>query len=230
MDASAVMTRCVVTVSPDTSVPEVVRIMVERQISAVPVLDGDSLVGIVSEGDLLRRAEIGTEHRRSRWIELAFSNSTLAADYAKEHGRRVSDVMTQNVITADSATPIAEIAKLMETHHIKRVPVVENGKLVGIVSRANLVEALARSGKNLAFPGALNDLEIRAVLCKELRRQRWAFTPTEANVVVRNGVVHLRGYIGSEEARRAIVVLAENIPGVQSVQDDMDYPPVMHPF
>jgi CBS domain-containing protein len=142
MDASAIMTRNVVTVGPETPVPEVVRTMLENRISAVPVLDDGALVGIISEGDLLRRAEVGTEHRRSRWMELAVSNASLAADYVKQHGRKARDVMTRGVTTVAPTTPIAEIAEILESRHIKRVPVLSDGKLVGIVSRAKTFAAI----------------------------------------------------------------------------------------
>ena len=226
MDASAIMTRAVVTVIPDTAVSEVARIMVDKRISAVPVVDDGAVVGIITEGDLVRRAEIGTEHRRSRWLELVLSNLTLAMDYVREHGRKASDVMTRNVITVEPATPVVEIANILESRHIKRVPVVAKGALVGIVSRANLIQALASSESDRLSTGTPQDRDIEAALFREMRAQRWAFSPTEANVIVLGGEVHLWGYIQSEAARRAMVVMAENIPGVRRVHDNMDYPPI----
>ncbi len=157
MDASAIMTRAVVTVTPDTAVSEMAKIMVDKRISTVPVVDDGAVVGIITEGDLLGRAEIGTEHRRSRWLELVLSNLTLARDYVREHGRKASDVMTRNVITVDPATLIVEIANILESHHIKRVPVVANGALVGIVSRANLIQALASSESHRLSTGTPQD-------------------------------------------------------------------------
>lgn len=229
MDAGAIMTRVLVTVGPDTSVFDVANIMLENHISAVPVLDRTgALVGIISEGDLLRRAEVGSEHRRSRWMELGFSNVRLAADYVKEHGRKVSDVMTRNVITAHPETSVADIAKILESRHIKRVPVVVDGSLVGIVSRANIVQALASGEMTPESSTASQDRDIQEALHQAIRKQRWASLPGEASVVVRDGVVHLWGYIESEEARRAITVMAENTKGVRRVEDHMDYPPI-HP-
>lgn len=226
MDASAIMTRTVVSVVPESPVHEVAKTMLENRISAVPVVDRGAVIGIISEGDLLRRAEIGTEHRRSRWLELAFSNSTLAAEYAKEHSRRASDVMTRDVITVGPSTSAAEIARILESRHIKRVPVVAEGALVGIVSRANLIQALASIGSHPSSAGTVQDRDIQAALYREMRAQRWAFAPSDRNVVVRNGEVSLWGYIGSQEARRALVVMAENIPGVRRVEDNMAYPPI----
>lgn len=230
MDASAIMTRTVVTVRPDTPVSGVAKTLLENRISAVPVLDAGALVGIISEGDLLRRAEIGTERHRSRWLELAFSNATLAADYAKEHSRKASDVMTRDVVTVAPATPVTEITKILESRHIKRVPVLADDKLVGIVSRANLIQALASSKGGPQPATTPRDREIQEALHQEMRKQRWAVSPIDANVVVRDGEVHLWGYIRSEEARRAMVIAAENVPGVRRVQDHMEYPPVYPPF
>ncbi len=218
------MTRAVVTISPHTSVPEIARVMIGKRISAVPVLDRGVLVGIVSEGDLVRRAEIGTEHRLSRWMELFF-NRTLAADYIRAHGRKASDVMTRNVITVGPATSVSEIANIFERCDIKRVPVVENGVLVGIVSRADLIHALASTEKP-ELPMAPQDREIREAIYQQMQNQPWACSPIETNVIVHNGEVQLCGYIKSEEARRAMMVIAENIPGVRHVQDHMEYPPI----
>ncbi len=230
MEARDIMSRPVVTVALDTTVADLARIMVEQRISGVPVMDKGAMVGIVTEGDLLRRAEIGSEHGRSRWAELVFANWNLAAEYTKEHGRKASDVMTQPVVTVAATATIGEIADILESRHIRRVPVVEDGKLVGIVSRANLVQALASSGATLQSSTTVLDRDIRAKLCSELGEQPWSFPPTEANVIVDHGEVHLWGYIATESARRAILVTAENIPGVRRVHDHMDYPPIRPPF
>ena len=229
MDASAIMTRGVVTVAPDTAISDVAKIMIDKQISGVPVLDRGSLVGLISEGDLVRRAEIGSEHRRSRWMELAFSNPKLAADYAKEYGRKAADVMTRDVITVAPSTPVGEIANILATRHIKRVPVVAKGELVGIVSRANLIQALATNRPSSAA-GTARDHDIQEAIFQEMRNRRWTLSPTEANVIVHNNEVHLWGYIGSEEARRATIVIAENIPGVRRVHDHMEYPLIFPPM
>jgi CBS domain-containing protein len=144
------MTPDVISATPDTPVSELIRLMLDNRISAVPIVADGAIVGIVSEGDLLRRAETGTERRPSRWLELVTSDSRLAADYTKTHGRKAAEVMTREVVTVADTTPIAEVAKLLETRRIKRVPVVRGGRLVGIVSRRNLLQALgSRLAPNL---------------------------------------------------------------------------------
>src|SRR5246127_2770528 len=144
MLAMDVMTSEVITVEEDASVPSVAKLMAERGISSVPVIDKDKrVVGMVSEGDLLHRAETGTERRRSWWLEMMSSTNQLAGEYIKSHSGKVKDIMTRNVLSVTEETPVADIAVLLETNRIKRVPVLRDGKLVGIVSRANLVRALA---------------------------------------------------------------------------------------
>lgn len=223
MNASDIMTRGVITVSPDTSVSEVVALLLRHRISAVPVVDHDALVGIVSEGDLLRRTETATETRRSRWLEFATSVPKLAAEYTKTHGRKASDVMTRDVITVGVSEPIAEIASILESRGIKRVPVVQDGKVVGIVSRANLLQALASKVQNETVDRT-DDRKIRDILFAELGRQKWAPLSSDANILVENGVVHLWGVIQSEEERKAMIVAAEIVPGVKKVEDHMSYP------
>ena len=217
MRARDVMVRAVATTTPETTVEKVARLMINLRISGVPVLDKNGqLVGIVTEGDLLRRAETGTERRRSRWSEWFSANSRLAAEYIKSHARRVDDIMTREVVSVEESASLAEIAELMETKRIKRVPVVHNGKIVGIVSRADLLQVLASGGA--ASANEDNDRQIRDRLLAELRRQEWA-SPAEANVIVSDGVVHFWGTVGSEEERRALRIAAENIPGVRGIED-----------
>lgn len=222
MNASDIMTPRVISAGPDTPIAELVSLMLANRISAVPIVQDGALVGIVSEGDLIRRAETATEPKRSRWLELATSVTTLAHDYAKSHGRRAREVMTADVISVAPDAPIADIAALLEKHHIKRVPVVDQGKLVGIVSRSNLLQALA---SRLTAPATdrADDRTIRAALFAELEKQKWAAMPNDANVVIENGVVHLWGMIQSEDERKAMIVAAENIPGVKQVVDHMGY-------
>jgi CBS domain-containing protein len=219
------MTRKTVSVGPDTPLSDVVTALVANRISAVPVVENGAVVGIISEGDLLRRPEIATERRRSRWLELATSSAALAADYVKTYGRSARDVMTAPVVTVTADTPVRDIAALLETRQIKRVPVVQDGRLVGIVSRANLIQAMASSMGSPTDSGLVSDQKIRDALLEELRRHRWAASPTEANVIVNDGAVHLWGWIRSEDERRAMVVAAKNIPGVCRVEDHTQYPP-----
>ena len=217
MRARDVMVRAVATTTPETTVEKVAGLMINLRISGVPVLDGNGqLVGIVTEGDLLRRAETGTERQRSRWSEWFSANSRLAAEYIKSHARRVEDVMTREVVTVGELADLGEIAELMETRHIKRVPVLHDGKIVGIVSRADLLQVLASGGATTADENS--DRLIRERLLAELRTQEWA-NPAEANVVVSDGVVHFWGTVGSEEERTALRVVAENIPGVRGIED-----------
>ena len=217
MRARDVMVRAVATTTPETTVETVAKLMVNLRISGVPVLDKNGrLVGIVTEGDLLRRAETGTERQRSRWSEWFSANSRLAAEYVKAHARRVEDIMTREVVSVGELASLGEIAELMETRRIKRVPVVHDGKIVGIVSRADLLQVLASGGAMSADEN--NDRVIRERLLAELGKQEWA-NPTESNVVVSDGVVHFWGTVGSEEERTALRVAAENIPGVRGIED-----------
>jgi CBS domain-containing protein len=217
MRARDVMVRAVATTTPETTVEKVAGLMINLRISGVPVLDRNGqLVGIVTEGDLLRRAETGTERQRSRWSEWFSANSRLAAEYIKSHARRVEDVMTREVVTVGELADLGEIAELMETRHIKRILVVHDGKIVGIVSRADLLQVLASGGATTADENS--DRLIRERLLAELRTQKWA-SPAEANVVVSDGVVHFWGTVGSEEERTALRVVGENIPGVRGIED-----------
>jgi CBS domain-containing protein len=219
MRARDVMVRAVATTTPDATVETVAKLMINLRISGVPVLDRNGqLVGIVTEGDLLRRVETGTDRRRSRWSEWFSGNARLAADYVKAHARRVEDVMTRKVVTVEELAGLDEIAELMEKNGIKRVPVVHEGKIVGIVSRADLLQVLASGGAPRDAEDG--DRMIRERLLAELGKQEWA-RPTESNIVVSNGVVHFCGTVGSEEERTALRVLTENTPGVRGVEDHM---------
>jgi CBS domain-containing protein len=221
MHAADIMTPDVICARPDTPLPELVRLMLDNRISAVPVVEDGRIVGIVSEGDLLRRAETGTLPRPSRWLELVASTDRLATDYARSHGRKASEIMTRDVVTVTDTTPIAEVAHLLETRRIKRVPVTRQGRLVGIVSRRNVLQALATS---LSSPSVVtaNDRTIRDAFYAELRSQVWAGGPGTVNAVVSDGVVHLWGIARDEALRQAIIVVAENVPGVRAVEDHMD--------
>jgi CBS domain-containing protein len=222
MLAVDVMTTEVISVAEDATVPAVARLLAERGISAVPVVDKDNrVIGMVSEGDLLHRAETGTERRRSWWLEIMASTNKLAEDYIKSHSGKVKDVMTRNVLSVAETTPVGDIALLLETNRIKRVPVVRDGELVGIVSRANLVQALAMTIDEPPSGGArADDRNIREQLLAELKAQRWAEV-SAANVTVKDGVVHLWSSYLSEQEKRALIVAAENIPGVRQVEDHM---------
>jgi CBS domain-containing protein len=219
MKARDVMVSPVVTVKPCASVKEVAKLLLEQRISAVPVVDDQGkVVGIVSEGDLLHRFEVGTERRRSWWLLGLTREETLAAEYVKAHARKVADVMTSTVITATPDTPLHELATLMEINSVKRVPIVKDGQLVGIVSRANLVQAVASAREELEIP--LSDVSIRETLLAHLQQQAWA-RPWLLNVLVNGRVVDLWGVARSDAERTAIRVAAESVPGVHAVNDKL---------
>jgi CBS domain-containing protein len=226
MRASDVMTSNIISVTPDMTVREVARIFVDNGISGAPVLDPDGqVVGMISEGDLLRRSEIGTEERtRTSWLDL-WSASHEARDYIKTHAVKVRDVMTSGVVSVQSETPLGEVAGILETRRIKRVPVIKAGRLVGIVSRANLVQALASVPDEPSTDVTLSDAEIRAMLMGELAGRKWSFAGR--NIVVADGVVHLWGIFHSMDAVNAVRVAAQNIPGVKRVEDHTEPYPVM---
>ncbi|HVO93160.1 MAG TPA: CBS domain-containing protein [Terriglobales bacterium] len=219
MKARDVMVAPVVTVKPSDSVMDVAKIFLERRISAVPVVEeSGKIVGIISEGDLMHRSEAGTERRRPWWLRVFVGEETLAVDYVKAHARKVADVMTRDVVTATPDTPLHEIASLLEKHSIKRVPIVSNGQLVGIVSRANLIQAVASARKGLEIP--LTDAAVRDKVLARLKEQPWAHTLL-LNVTVNGGVVDLWGVTRSDAEKKAIRVAAETTPGVRAVIDNL---------
>ena len=221
MRAMDVMTSKVITVDENASVITVAKLLAERGISAVPVVDSENrVIGMVSEGDLLHRAETGTERRQSWWLEMMASTNRLAGDYIKSHSGNVKDVMTRDVLSVTETTSVADIAILLETNRIKRVPVLRDGKLVGIVSRANLVRALAMTVNEPTSSTEADDRTIRDNLLAELKAQRWAEV-APANITVKDGVVHWWSSYLSEQEKRALVVAAENIPGVRRVEDHL---------
>lgn len=224
MNAADMMTSPVVTIGPQATVRDAAWTMLTHRISAVPVLDGQRrLVGILSEGDLLRRAETGTQRRRSWWGMFGLGSEQLAAEFVKSHGRKVADVMSRNVITAREDTPAPEIARLMETHGIKRVPIVADGKLVGIVSRADFLTALT-GVQQAATAANRDDAALRAAIVARLGRMPW-IQPSIVNVAVRDGIVELTGLTDSHAQRRAVRIVVETTPGVRTVQDNMRVQP-----
>jgi CBS domain-containing protein len=222
MHAADIMTPDVICADPETPLSELIGLMLKNRISALPIVEHGRIVGIVSEGDLLRRAETGTEAKPSRWLELVTTTDRLASDYVKAHGVKASEVMTRNVVAVGVDTQVAEIAHLMETHGIKRVPVLRDGRLVGIVARRNLLQALA--SRLNATPATASDRAIREAFHAALSRQPWTDQGASISALVSDGVVHLWGYAPEGVRRQAVVVLAENIPGVRSVEDHMDVP------
>jgi CBS domain-containing protein len=221
MQARDVMTAPVVTVRPDTRVEEIAQLLLERRISGVPVVDDrGALVGIVTEGDLMRRPEIGTERHRGWWLRFFGDERARAEEYARAHGSRAEQVMTRNVVSVSDETSVAEIARLLEEHHIKRVPVIRDGRVVGIVSRANLLHGLAAQHDPTPPARPMDDRSIREAALQALERDGWT-AHSRLNLIVRNGVVELWGLVDSDEARRAIRVAVENVPGVTAVKDNL---------
>jgi len=215
------MTPDVVTAGPEARVDEIARLMLEHHISAVPVVDAAGrLQGIVSEGDLVRRVETTTAGRRAWWLELLADPAALARDYVKTHGRRATDVMTRDVLTVGVDTPLEDVARLLESRRIKRVPVVRDGRVIGIVSRAELIRGLAVRPTEPQPAGASDDRTIRERVLAALRTQPW-WVGTYRNVVVVDGVVHLWGLARSQAERDAIRVAAETVPGVRGVEDHL---------
>jgi CBS domain-containing protein len=218
MQVREVMTKPVLSIEAEAPITNAIRLMLQKKISGLPVVDADGqLVGLVSEGDFLRRAETGTQPKRPRWLEFLMGPGQLAEQYARSHGRKVSDVMTAPVHAVGPDAALEDVVALMERHRIKRVPVVSEGRPVGIVTRANLLRALAGVAHELA-PSAGGDAAIREAILETIAREKWA-PAASVDAIVRDGVVTLSGCVLDERQRGALKVLAENVPGVKAVHD-----------
>ena len=221
MKAADVMAIKVITVRPDTPVATIAEVLLANRISAVPVVnDKDVLVGIVSEGDLIHRVEAGTERHRSWWLELLTGKEILAHEFVMSYGRKAADVMTRPVISVQPDTPLGDITALLEKHRIKRVPVVVNGKIAGIVSRANLVQALVSLDQAKKSDAAVDDQTLHSNIVEQLRSRSWV-DPSTISVVVNNGTVELWGIVDSETEKDAIRVAVEVTPGVRQVSNKL---------
>lgn len=220
---SDIMTPGAATVRETSSLEAAIRLMLDLRISGLPVVDAaGSVVGILTEGDLLRRAELGTQARRAGWLQFLRGPSRQADDYVETHSRVVGDVMTSTVLSVDASAPLAEVAALMHDKHVKRVPVMHRGQLVGVISRSDLLrtlaDTLAKGSSHAAGP--FRDEDIRSAVVAELKRQPWA--PVNAVTVrVLDGVVDLDGVLFEESDRAAMRVIAQNVPGVASVRDHL---------
>jgi len=225
MKAEDVMVSTVITVGVNASIGEVAAILLNNHISAAPVVDekGD-LVGIVSEGDLMRRPEIGTTKRHSWWLELISNKWASATEYIKSHSRKVADVMTRDLITAKPDTPLGDIAGLLERNQIKRVPIVEGGKLVGIVSRANILQALSSATRKLPSLMTADDSELRKKVVSQMASEPWR--PTMLTVTVQDGTVDLWGLVHSVEQKKAAQFAAETTPCVRAVVNNIFVQPI----
>ena len=220
MKAEDVMTRDVISIAPDATVLQAARLMLQHHISGLPVVDkSGQLVGVLSEGDFLRRHETRTERKRPRWLDFIVGPGRVADEYTHSHGRKVSEVMTAEVQTVAEDASLEDVVELMERKRIKRVPVVCGEELVGIITRSNLMHAMVSMART-APSTAKNDVAIREALLAELKKADWA-PVAMTNVVVSNGVVELWGAIFDERQRDAMKVAAENIPGVKAVHDHL---------
>jgi CBS domain-containing protein len=218
MKARDVMTSPVVTARPETPVADIASLLLEKRISGVPIVgDRGEVVGIVSEVDLVRRVETGTERKRSRWFETLIDPNIRAADYARSRGLCARDVMSREVISVTSETDLAEVARVLEVHRIKRVPVIDGGRLAGIVSRANLLHGLVAYGARAAS-GQQSDRDIGAAVEARLADLSW-LDASRLNTVVNDGVVHLWGALKSDEQRRALEIAVQGVPGVRAVEN-----------
>jgi CBS domain-containing protein len=229
MRARDIMTKDVVTVGRSTPVAEIAAILVKHRISGVPVVTDDRLViGIVSESDLMHRAETGTEIRRKYWLILFSDPDRMAREYTKAHGLRAEHVMSRTIVSVLEDAELGQVADVLDRHHIKRVPVLSDGKLVGLITRSDLVRALAGTqiGKSVTRS---DDGALQKTLIEKIRAQPWLspthlnwLSPTYLTPVVNDGVVDLWGFIGSEEQRKALYVLIEEVGGVRKIRDHMN--------
>jgi CBS domain-containing protein len=219
MRAHQIMTRSVITVTPETLVVEAANIMLQRHISGLPVVNSAGhLVGIISEGDFIRRSEIGTQRQRGRFMKFILGAGKEATDFVHEHGRKIAEIMTPEPLTISEDTDLEEIVEIMEKNNVKRLPVTRGDKLVGIVSRSNLLRAVASLAREIPDPTADDD-HIRDRIINALEKNNWC--PFGLSVVVRDGIVHLSGIITEERSRQAAIVGAENVAGVKKVHDHL---------
>ncbi len=219
MRAHQIMTRTVITVAPETPIVEAANIMLQRHISGLPVVNSTGhLVGIISEGDFIRRSEIGTQRQRGGFMKFILGAGKEATDFVHEHGRKIAEIMTPEPLTINEDTDLEEIVELMEKNGVKRLPVMRGDQLVGIVSRSNLLQAVASLARDIPDPTADDD-HIRDRIINTLEKNAWC--PLGLSVTVRDGIVHLSGVITEERSRKAAIVAAENVTGVKKVHDHL---------
>jgi CBS domain-containing protein len=220
MRAHQVMTRKVISVKIDTPIIEAARLMLQRHVSGLPVVDDTGgLLGIISESDFMRRSEIGTQGPRFRWLDFLMGAGKSAVEFVREHGRKVGEIMTRDVLfTATKDMPLDELVRLMERQNVKRLPVVRADKLVGIVTRSDLLRAVASLARDVPDPTADDD-HIRKRVVSSIEKNEWQ--PAQLGVTVRDGIVHLSGMITDERFRQAAIVAAENVAGVKLVHDHL---------
>jgi CBS domain-containing protein len=213
------MTRKVITVGTEASIVDAANIMLEKHVSGLPVTDkAGKLVGIVSQGDFIRRAEIGTQRKRGRWLKFLLGPGKAASDFVHERGRKIGEIMTLDPCTVTEDATLEDIVQLMERNNVKRLPVLRGDQLVGIVTRSNLLQAVAELARDVPDPTADDD-HVRNHVVASIEKADWA--PFGLGVIVRNGNVHLSGVITNEQSRQAAIVAAENVSGVKKVHDHL---------
>jgi len=226
MRARQIMTQHVITIGADAPIAEAVDAMLRHHVSGLPVVDANGdLIGIISEGDFIRRAEIGTEKKRGRWLSFLVGADRVAADFVHAHGRKVGDIMTTDPLTISEDTPLDELVGIMESNKVKRLPVMRGNRMVGIVTRSDFLPTLADLARHAPSPSADDD-RTREQVIAAIEGAAWA--PCRLKVTARDGVVSLSGVVASQNARQAAIVAAENVPGVKKVQDNLEaraYPP-----
>jgi CBS domain-containing protein len=218
MQVRDVMTRKVISVTDDDSILAAARLMLQNRISGLPVLDaGGNLVGVVTEGDFLRRGEIGTQRARPAWLEFLLGAGRLADEYVHAFGRKVSEIMTADPICVTEDDSLRTVVELMERGRVKRLPVIRDGRLIGIVSRANLVRTVVGLARDTQTPSA-DDTAIQNRVIEAIGKQSWGH---QVKVTVKDGVVDLSGVILNDHERTASIVAAENVAGVKGVHDHL---------
>jgi len=218
MRVKDVMTRKVICIGADEPILKAARLMLQNRISGLPVMDKEGeLIGIVTEGDFLRRGELATQRRRPKWLEFIVGPGKLAEEYAHSAGRKVEEIMTLGPWTIAEDETLEAVVELMERRHVKRLPVTRGGRMVGIVSRANLMHALASIARDVAPPPA-GDSMMRENILAAIAKQDWA---PHINVIVKNGIAELYGVITDDRERQGLIVAVENVPGVQGVHDHL---------
>jgi CBS domain-containing protein len=221
MKARDVMTPNVVSVPIDMAVPEIAKLMLERRISAVPVVDAsEHVVGVISEGDLIRRPELDTDKPRSRWLRFFMSDEDRARDFVKTHGLHARDVMSQPVVSVSPEASLTDVVNLMTARRIKRVMVLEHGKLAGVVTRSDLLRMLHAREAMPTDDMPRNDAGVRASILKTIDQQGWAASAI-INVQVTDGTAYLWGVVDSDEQRKAILIAVEGVPGVRAIEDHL---------
>ncbi|MCR6734117.1 MAG: CBS domain-containing protein [Afipia sp.] len=219
MRAHQIMTRKVITVGTETSILEAANLMLRHHISGLPVAgEAGKLIGIISEGDFIRRREIGTQRKRGRWLGMLLGPGGSASDFVHEQGRKVGEIMTQDLHTATEDMPLEDVVELMERRNVKRLPVMRGDALVGIVTRSDLLRAIASLARDVPDPTADDD-HIRERVIRTLEAKEWR--PLHLGVTVRDGIVHLNGFIMDERFRKAAIVATENVSGVRLVHDHL---------